>query len=479
MRKWMMSSLTVAILATLGSQAAWAESAAIGGGKQHSAPSWAATGAGAVRALHITVGTQQTLSFKEPAYRVAVGNPKTAAVATLPRSGGRQFLITGLNTGATSLLVWTLGHKMPKVWQIQVSVPAPVAPLAAPAPGMPRITATGRAVTLSGSVADQMKHEAALEAAALASGKTGKVIDTSVIPVDDEVQVGVKVVEFSRAQLKNVGINIFANTGGFSLGTFGPATLTSASYPAPLPSSGSLLLTGVAPFTQAFNLVAGIGSTGLTSYLSLLEGNNILRVLAEPTLVAMNGQKASFLAGGEIPIPVPQSSGTGATTITIQYKKYGVQLDLTPTILSAHRIALHIAPSVSSLDYTNAITLNGYSVPALLVRQTDTTVTLGNGESLVISGLVDRQMQQNISKVPVLGDLPILGAFFRSIQYSKQDMELAIIVTPRLVRPIAAGAKLPPLPGAAFARSHFNLGKAVFLPGSEYDKPGKGPGYSQ
>ncbi|WP_461277798.1 type II and III secretion system protein family protein [Acidithiobacillus sp.] len=478
MRKWMMSSLTVATLAALGSPAAWAAGAAA---DRSAHPSWAATRAGAVRALHITVGTQQTLSFQEPAYRVAVGDPKTAAVAPLPRSGGRQFLITGLNTGATSLLVWTLGHKTPKVWQLQVSVPVPGAPLAAPAPGMPEVRALGGAVTLSGSVADQMKHEAALEAAALAAGKTGKVIDESVIPVDDEVQVGVKVVEFSRAQLKNIGINIFSNstTGGFSLGTFGPATLTSASYPAPLPNSGSLALTGVLPFAQAFNLVAGIGSSGLTSYLSLLEGNNILRVLAEPTLVAMNGHQASFLAGGEIPIPVPQSSGTGAPTITIEYKKYGVQLDLTPTILSAHRIALHIAPSVSSLDYTNAITLNGYSVPALLVRQTDTTVTLGNGESLVIGGLVDRQMQQNISKVPILGDLPILGAFFRSIQYSKQDMELAIIVTPRLVRPIAAGAKLPPLPGAAFARSHFNLGKAVFLPGSEYDEPGQGPGYSQ
>ncbi|MDD5374038.1 pilus assembly protein N-terminal domain-containing protein [Acidithiobacillus sp.] len=478
MRKWMMSSLAVATLAALGSQGAWAEGPATEGGAH---PSWAAHQSGGYRTLNIPVGTQQTLSFTEPAYRVAVGNPKTASVAPLPRSGGRQFLITGLSTGTTSLLVWNLGHKTPKVWQLQVSVPVPAAPLAAPAPGMPTVRAQGDAVTLSGAVADQVKHEAALEAAALAAGKTGKVIDQSVIPVDDEVQVGVKVVEFSKAQLKNVGINIFSSTGGFSLGTFGPSTLTSANYPVSLASGGpgALALTGVAPFTQAFNLVGGVGNSGLSSYLSLLEGNNILRVLAEPTLVAMNGQQASFLAGGEIPIPVPQSSGVGTPTITIQYKKYGVQLDLTPTILSAHRIALHVAPSVSSLDYTNAITLNGYSVPALLVRQADTTVTLGNGESLVIGGLVDRQMQQNISKVPILGDLPILGAFFRSIQYSKQDMELAIIVTPRLVRPIAAGAKLPPLPGAAFAHSHFNLGKAVLLPGSEYDQPDNGPGYSQ
>ena len=167
MRKWMMSSLTVATLAALGSPAAWAAGAAADSSAH---PSWAAARAGAVRALHITVGTQQTLSFKEPAYRVAVGDPKTAAVAPLPRSGGRQFLITGLNTGATSLLVWTLGHKMPKVWQLQVSVPVPGAPLAAPAPGMPEVRALGGAVTLSGSVADQMKHEAALEAAALAAG---------------------------------------------------------------------------------------------------------------------------------------------------------------------------------------------------------------------------------------------------------------------------------------------------------------------
>ncbi|MDD3761584.1 MAG: type II and III secretion system protein, partial [Acidithiobacillus sp.] len=129
----------------------------------------------------------------------------------------------------------------------------------------------------------------------------------------------------------------------------------------------------------------------------------------------------------------------------------------------------------SALDYTNAVTINGYSVPALTVRQANTTVTLGNGESLVIGGLVDRQMQQDINKVPLLGDLPIIGAFFRSIQYSSSNMELAIIVTPRLVRPMAANAKLPPLPGADFAASSHNTVKELFLPGSEND--GAGPGY--
>lgn len=443
-----------------------------------SAANWSAHPVNQYRALNITVGTQQVLSLDEPAYRIAVGNPKVAAVHPLNRSQGKSLLITGVSVGQTSLMVWKLGHKSPEVWQLSVNTTVPQAPLAAPAQGMPKITAQGNVVTLSGAVSSQMKQEAALEAAAAMAGKDGKVIDESTIPVDDEVQVGVKVVEFSKSELQNIGINIFGRTtsGNFTLGTFDPSTVTSASA---IPAyTAATSLTNATAIGQAFSILGG--NQNFSGYLNMLEGNNILRVLAEPTLVAMNGHKASFLAGGEIPIPVPQSGGVGgAPTITIQYKKYGVALDLTPTILSAHKIALHIAPSVSSLDYANALTLNGYSVPALTVRQANTTVVLGNGESLIIGGLVDRQMQQNINKVPLLGDLPILGAFFRSIQYSKQDMELAIIVTPQLVRPIAAGVKLPPMPGEKFAHSHLNLGKALFLPGSHYDESSTGPGYTQ
>lgn len=451
---------------------------ALNGVTPASAATWSTHTVAHFRSLGITVGTQQVLTLDEPAYRVAVGDPKIASVRPLTRSHGKSLLITGIRSGETSLLVWQLGHKSPNVWQIGVNTTVPHAPLAAPAPGMPKITAQGNVVTLSGAVSSQMRQEAALQAAAAMAGKNGKIIDETTIPVDDEVQVGVKVVEFSKTELKNIGINIFAqaNNGNFTLGTFAPSTVTSASA---IPAyTGATTAMNATAIGQAFS-VLGI-SKNFSGYLNMLEGNNVLRVLAEPTLVAMNGQKASFLAGGEIPIPVPQSSGTGGTpTITIQYKKYGVSLDLTPTILSAHKIALHIAPSVSSLDYANALTLNGFSVPALQVRQANTTVTLGNGESLIIGGLVDRQMQQNINKVPLLGDLPILGAFFRSIQYSKEDMELAIIVTPRLVRPIAAGAALPPMPGAAFAHSHLNVGKALFLPGSHYDASTEGPGYTQ
>jgi len=427
--------------------------------------------------LQVLLGTQRTITLDRPAYRLAVGDPKIAAVQPLQRSGGRQLLITGVNPGVTSLMAWESGSDRPKVWRLQVNTTAPSAPFAAPSPGMPQARGEGAAVNLSGAVASQVQHEAALEAAELAAGKNGKVIDQSTIPVDDEVQVDVKVVEFSKTVLKQIGINIFSSTGGFTLGTFAPNTLNSVSFP--VAKSGPISVTGSLPFAQAFNLLGGVGNNGLSAYLSMLEGNNLLRILAQPTLVAMNGQTASFLAGGEIPIPVPQSTGGATPTVTIEYKPYGVSLKLTPTILSAQRIALKVAPSVSQLDYVHAVQINGYNVPALLTRQADTTVTLGNGESLVIGGLVDRQMQQDIQKVPLLGDLPILGAFFRSINYSKSDQELVIIVTPHLVRPIAAGAKLPPLPGEAFAHSHFNLAKSLLIPGSEYTGDSSGPGYVQ
>lgn len=424
--------------------------------------------------LAVAKGGERLWQLPSAPIRVAIGDPKVASLNLISGTGGREYLLTGKEPGETSLLAWLPGHRYPEVWQVMVNAPVPTAPLAAPAPGLPKVQAQGNVVTLSGAVASQMQEEDALQAAQAVAGKDATILNQTTIPIDNEVQIGVKVVEFSKSELQNIGINFFAKTSNFTLGTFAPSTVASSTAN-PLfqaaSSTGSATLIG-----QAFSVLGGSSTGNVLGYLNLLQANNVLRILAEPTLVAMNGHKASFLAGGQIPIPVPQSSGFGAaSTVTIQYKNYGVSLDVTPYILSKGQIALHVAPSVSALDYTNAVTINGYSVPALTVRQADTTVTLGNGESLVIGGLVDRQMQQDINKVPLLGDLPIIGAFFRSIQYSSSNMELAIIVTPRLVRPIAADAKLPPLPGADFAARPHNAVKELFLPGSENE--GAGPGY--
>ncbi len=166
-------------------------------------------------------------------------------------------------------------------------------------------------------------------------------------------------------------------------------------------------------------------------------------MLAQPTLVALSGQSANFLAGGEIPVPVPQALGT----TTISYKPYGVGLTLTPTVLSSRRIVLKVAPETSQLDFAHAITIDGVSVPALTTHRAETTVELGDGKNFVIGGLVDRETASNVDKVPLLGDLPIIGTFFKSLQYSQSDRELVTLVTPHLVAPIVRGAAVPPLPG--------------------------------
>ncbi len=195
---------------------------------------------------------------------------------------------------------------------------------------------------------------------------------------------------------------------------------------------------------------------------------DMARVLAEPTLVALSGQSASFLAGGELPILEPQ--GLGTTTIT--YKPFGIGLTVTPTVLAANRIALKVAPEASDLDYSNSIMLNNVQIPSITTRRADTTVELGDGESFVIGGLVSSNVVSNVSKIPLLGDLPVIGSFFRNFDYKRQDKELVIIVTPRLVQPLARNTELP-LPGEREAKPHLpEWGSWLLGPVSQDPVPG-------
>ncbi|HEY0297374.1 MAG TPA: pilus assembly protein N-terminal domain-containing protein [Bordetella sp.] len=241
------------------------------------------------------------------------------------------------------------------------------------------------------------------------------------------VQVDVKVVELSNTVMKEVGLNWNGRSGPWSAGA-GTGT-------------GSALI-------QAGGFVGDLGySIGkFTADLNLLQTNGLARVLAEPSLVALSGQSASFLAGGEIPIP--ESGGLG--TQNVVFKPFGIGLTVSPTVISRDRIALKVAPEASELDYSNGINLvNGTTttiIPALRTRKADTMIELGDGESYIISGLVSRETMANVNKVPFLGDLPVIGTFFKNVQYSQSDKELVIVVTPHLVQPIARGVALP-MPG--------------------------------
>jgi len=201
--------------------------------------------------------------------------------------------------------------------------------------------------------------------------------------------------------------------------------------------------------------------------INALEGSGFAYTLARPSLVALSGQSASFLAGGEIPIPVPSA---GSDTVTIEYKEFGIRLTLTPTIIGKNRIALKVAPEVSELDYSNAITIAGAQVPALTIRRTDTSVSLADGESFVISGLISTTNTSQVNKFPGLGDIPILGAFFRSSSINRQERELLMIVTPHLVQPLAADAQLPSLPGEKLRNYDPNFYRMFFLENGNFDK---------
>ena len=178
------------------------------------------------------------------------------------------------------------------------------------------------------------------------------------------------------------------------------------------------------------------GGATWTMFIDALKENGLTKVLAEPTLITQSGRPASFLAGGEFPIPVPQSSGGSGTTITIEYKTFGVGLNFTPTVLGNGKISMMVNPEVSELDFTRGVSLQGYIIPSLTTRRVSTVIELGDGQSFAVAGLLKDDVREVVRKFPVLGDIPILGALFRSTSFQRNETELVIIVTPHLVKPI-------------------------------------------
>ncbi|PMS38295.1 type II and III secretion system protein family protein [Trinickia symbiotica] len=426
------------------------------------------------RTISLAVGDQRQIGTGGPLARVAIGDP--AVVDVLVVKGGAQkgaVLLVGKSAGTTNLMLWTKGRPAPTTYAVEVRPGVAAALLDS---STPRVRTLGAETLISGATPTMRSHQRALATARAAKGKAdGNVIDISTIATPGVVQVDVRVVEFSRTVLKQAGFNFARQNNGFSFGTFSPSTPTSVTVPPTQVSSATSTQIGPAitsSISSAFNLVFSSATHGIFSDLSLLENNNLARVLAEPTLVALSGQSASFLAGGEIPVPVPEGLGT----TSIEYKPYGVGLTLTPTVLSPTRIALKVAPEASELDFQNAVTINGVSVPAITTRRADTTVELGDGESFVIGGLVDRETRSNVSKVPLLGDLPIIGAFFKQLNYSQSDEELVIIVTPHLVSPLAKGARLPATPGEQSEQRNAPVWRSYLGGAISRDA---GPGFSQ
>ena len=357
--------------------------------------------------IEVGEGLQTELQSPVAITRLAIGDPKIADVRV---NGDRNFLLTGVGSGATSLMVWTGCSTTPRQSMVFVK---------------------GKAT----------------------SALTSQSLSPSEDPtLPSQVQTDIRFVEVSRTKLKEASTKILGMGNNFFLGS--PSLLS--------PSEGIFKLP-----VSADNFNIGFGGGRVKALINALESSGFAYTLARPSLVAMSGQSATFLAGGEVPIPVPSA---GSDTISIEYKEFGIRLTLTPTVIDRNRITLKVAPEVSELDYSNAVQIQGIQVPALTVRRTDTSVSLADGESFVISGLISTNNRSTIGKFPGLGDIPVLGAFFRDTNIRREEKELLMIVTPHLVQPLAANAQLPSLPGEKLRNYDPNWYRLFFLENGNFDR---------
>ena len=364
----------------------------------------------AVRSRTINVPKNKSLSFRldGPASKIVVAQPDTAQiVATTDRS----FYVRGKALGATNLLIYGQGGALQEVVDVRVGYDAEAlqADLAAAIPGeVIKVRNLGEGLLLTGEVSTTA---VAAKAKTLADKFAPENVTSALtVRASQQVILEVRVLEAGRSDLKDVGFNITATDGiNFALasgsGLIGPST-----------PQGALQVRG------------SIGSVDIDLMLQALEEKGVVRTLARPNLVALSGQKASFLAGGEFPFPVPN----GRDTVTIEFRQFGVKLDFEPVVQDNGLIRLLVAPEVSALDNSANLRLNGMEVPSLTVRRAATTVELKSGESFAVAGLFQQDYSNAVRQLPGIGQVPVIGALFRSARWKRHETELVIIITPRL-----------------------------------------------
>jgi pilus assembly protein CpaC len=406
-----------------------------------------------VETITVNVGQSQMVKAPWPVKRVSITDPNVADVKVLTAD---QVLVMGKNVGTTDLLMW---NEREELWQARVEVGRDVAYIRAELARLfPRstltVTQSREMIVVSGQHAhaeDVAQLHKFLDATAV------KYVDITTVAGVQQVQIQVRIAEVSRTSIRALGVNGFMtgndSFGGVTIGPESGGAMNPISIGVPDAAAAAhglpFQFTADTSVSSSVTLFGGFPNADLEIFLQALAENQYLRILAEPTLVALSGQEASFLAGGEFPYPVSQAgAGVGTTSITIEWKEYGVRLRFRPTVLGDGKISLFVAPEVSELDFTRAVTAVGTSVPAVVTRKAQTTLELKSGQSFGMAGLINRSISGRSSRVPGLGDLPVLGALFRSARYSAGETELVVLVTASLVEPMSVTPS-PPLPGEA------------------------------
>ncbi len=382
----------------------------------------------ATEKLHVIVGQSIVLHGTAPLRRIYIGNP---AVLQTFNGGPSETVLTAKQPGISSLVLWDDQGK-----SCLYTVSADLDPVSlreaivSAYPGSV-VEANGLEdrITLSGIVPSA---EVSDGVAKLAANYTKDVVNSlRVVPIrGKQVQLKLRIAEVDRSKLEQFAVNLAKSSGKYVGST---STQQYSSTQTSTLSSAATLLT----ISNPFNFFFGNVTKGLGVNLQDLESRNILQILAEPTLTTMSGVPARFLSGGEFPFPVAQGGGAGTSVaISIQFRPYGVKVDFTPTVNGDGSIHLKVMPEVSTLDYTNAVTISGFTIPALSTRRTETEVELRDGESYAITGLLDRRASDNLSKIPGIASVPILGEIFKSKNLNHSTVELVIVVTVAIVDPL-------------------------------------------
>lgn len=393
--------------------------------------------------LRVMVGKSLLINTTEKLKRVSVTDPTVAdALVVTPN----QVLINGLAPGEISLLIWDEFERSQSFdLRVDVDITAASEEIHKLFPNEKiEVTPSRSAIVLSGHVTTE---DVAKHAGSLAAAYSKNVVNVLTFgPVGaEEVLLEVKFAEVDRTALTELGINMFSTGAGHTIGTITTGQFGGVSPSAITTTPGSGGTSTTTTISNFLNLFFFNPQINLGAVIQALQQKSLLQILAEPNLVAVNGKESSFLAGGEFPFPVVQPNATGLSTVTIQFREFGVRLKFTPVIQPNGNIHLHVIPEVSTLDYSNAVTVSGTTIPALSTRKADTEFELQDGQSFVIAGLIDNRVTDLINKIPWLGDLPILGNFFKSKSSQKSNSELMVLCT---ARRISASGAVPVPPSA-------------------------------
>lgn len=406
------------------------------------APAWAQGGAEEIR---VTLGRSVVIDYPEDVSRISTSNPEV--VDYVPVST-REILLHARGVGSATLVIWAKsGQRNFYNVNVEMNLEPLRKLLRETFPGEDiQVSAARESVSLNGTVSNAAVAD---RATALLQGVSKNVVNNLRVkpaPADKQVLLRVKFAELNRNQLQQFGLNL-VSTGA----TNTPGIVTTGQFSPPRPG----ILEGTIPgslagtssqftLTDALNVFAFRPDLNLAATLRALQQQGFLQILAEPNLLTSNGKEASFLVGGEFPVPVLQG-GANAGAVTVQFREFGIRLTFTPNLTENETLKMYVKPEVSTIDIANAITLSGFTIPALATRRVESNIELAPGQSFVIGGLIDDRTTENLSRIPGLASIPLLGALFRSRSENRSKTELIVLVTPEIVEPAsAADPKLLP-----------------------------------